>query len=107
MSDPPDQLTLRQGEEVSYPLPSLAGAGYRWEAAVDDAAVADATTRFDDPAETSSGAAAFSANELLFIRGLSVGQTRVRCRQRRRWESEEAAVGERLLAITVIPAAHP
>ena len=43
----PDVLSLRTGEETQVLMPSRAGAGYVWEATVDDEAVAEATMHFE------------------------------------------------------------
>jgi hypothetical protein len=104
MDDLPDHVTLQPGAEVTLRLPSLAGAGYRWEASVDDDAVVEATTRFDEPVGHGARDPAFAAFELLVLRGRAIGRTRVHCSQRRGWEAGSPAA-ERLISVDVVPAA--
>jgi predicted secreted protein len=101
----PGSVSLLVGEERTLQLPSLAGAGYRWEVSVVDGESAGVKTRFDEAAASPPAEAAFSPFELLVIRGRRVGRTRVRCSQRRSWESETPAVDERVLTIDVVAAA--
>jgi predicted secreted protein len=105
MSELPATVTLRVGEDVTLHLPSLAGAGYRWEATVDDESVTDAQTQFDDAVTSRTGRASFSENELLTVHGRRVGTTRVHCVQRRGWERGTAPVAEYSLTVNVVPAA--
>jgi hypothetical protein len=44
LTELPAEILLRPGEEANVLLPSHAGAGYVWEAVVDDEAVAKAPT---------------------------------------------------------------
>jgi hypothetical protein len=44
----PDEITLEPGGEQTLLLPSSAGAGYVWEASVDDEAVVEVSTRFEN-----------------------------------------------------------
>lgn len=102
----PDRVTLWPGEERRLRLPSLAGAGYRWEVTVEDAEIAEVAAGFEDAAIRLPGRAAFGAFELLTVRGRRVGRTRVCCRQRRSWESGSAAVAEHMLRIDVVAVVH-
>src|SRR5580765_1358742 len=104
MSGVPDQVTVQVGEETTLALPSLAGAGYRWEVTVDDAEVARAAVAFDAADPKASGQPAFSPFETLTIRGRRAGRTQVRCRQRRSWEQESAATAEQVLMVDVVAA---
>jgi predicted secreted protein len=98
----PDQVTLRPGAERTFRLPSLAGAGYRWEATAEDDTIVEAEARFDDAVTTTSGHAAFSAHELLTLRGRKVGTTRVRCLQRRGWEREAPPLADQSITVNVV-----
>jgi predicted secreted protein len=98
----PDELTLHLGEEETLQLPSLAGAGYVWEATVDDAAVAEASTQFQPAAEAAVGQRTFSRHELLTLRGRSVGTTDVRLVQRRTWETGVEPVAVHTLTVNVV-----
>ena len=100
----PDRVTLQPGEERTLRLPSLAGAGYRWEVSVEDAGTAEAAVRFEDASARSPGEAAFSPFEVLTIRARVVGTTQVHCRQRRSWEDGSAAAAERVVVIDVVAA---
>jgi predicted secreted protein len=82
----PDEIALEPGEETTILLPSRAGAGYVWEAAVEDEAVVEATVKFEGADDAAVGARTFSENELLTLRGCAEGTTRVRLVQRRTWE---------------------
>jgi predicted secreted protein len=99
-------LTVQLGKERRLRLPSLAGAGYRWEVSVKDAEIAEAAVTFEEVAAESPGRAAFAPFEVLTIRGRRVGATEVRCRQRRSWEDASAAADERVLTVEVVAAAR-
>jgi predicted secreted protein len=86
MTEVPDEIALEPGEETTLFLPSRAGAGYVWEAEVEDEAVADATVKFESADAAAVGARTFSENELLILRGRDEGTTRVHLVQRRTWE---------------------
>ena len=86
MTEFPDEIALEPGEETTLLLPSRAGAGYVWEAEVEDEAVAEATVKFEGADDAAVGARTFSENELLTLRGSAEGTTRVRLVQRRTWE---------------------
>jgi predicted secreted protein len=103
MAELPEHVTLRQGAEVTLRLPSLAGAGYRWQATADDDAVVEATTRFGEATGHETNEPAFAAFELLVLRGRRVGTTRVHCSQRRGWEAEAAPAAEQIVAVDVVP----
>jgi predicted secreted protein len=101
MPDLTDRVTLGVREELTLRLPSLASAGYRWQATVEDATVAEATTRLEEASDTGQGPA-FAAFELLLLRGRSIGTTRVRCAQRRPWETTAAAAAEQIVTVDVV-----
>jgi predicted secreted protein len=101
LGDLPDRLTLQRGEDKIVRLPSAAGAGYRWEATVDDESVVGAHVAFDSALTTAGGGAAFSPDELLTLRGRAIGATRVRCVQRRGWEREAQPLAEHTLLVNV------
>ena len=105
MSDLPANVTLRAGEEKTLRLPSLAGGGYRWEATAEDDTVAEARAEFDDAVRAANGRTSFSQDELLTLHGRRVGTTRVRCVQRRSWESDAPPVAEHDITVSVVPAA--
>lgn len=88
LTELPDNISLRLGEETTIFLPSRAGAGYVWEAAVDDEAIVEASTQFESADDAAVGERTFSRNELLTLRGRSAGTTSVRLVQRRTWEEE-------------------
>ena len=86
MTEVPDEIALETGEETTILLPSRAGAGYVWEAEVEDEAVVEAAVKFEGADDAAVGARTFSENELLTLRGIAEGTTRVRLVQRRTWE---------------------
>ena len=86
MTEIPDEIALETGEETTILLPSQAGAGYVWEAEVEDESVAEAAVKFEGVDDAAVGARTFSENELLTLRGIAEGTTRVRLVQRRTWE---------------------
>jgi predicted secreted protein len=98
----PDEVTLRLDDERTFRLPSLAGAGYRWEATAEDGTIVEAEARFDDAVTSTSGHAAFSAHELLTLRGRKVGTSRVRCLQRRGWERQAPPLADRSITVNVV-----
>lgn len=98
----PDEISLRPGEEATVLLPSHAGAGYVWEAKVDDEAVAEASTQFEGADDAAVGQRTFSQNELLTLRGRSAGTTCVRLVQRRTWERDVEPIGAHALKVTVV-----
>ncbi|TMK78156.1 MAG: hypothetical protein E6G45_07345 [Actinobacteria bacterium] len=101
LAELPDEVTLRPGEEETVHLPSLAGAGYVWEAVVDDEAVAEASMQFQPADEAAVGRKTFSRSELLILRGRSVGITCVRLVQRRAWERDVEPIAAHALTINV------
>jgi predicted secreted protein len=102
LTELPEDLTLHPDEEETVHLPSLAGAGYVWEANVDDEAVAEATVQFGPAEEMASGRKAFSENELLTVRGRAPGSTRVRLVQRRTWETGVEPAAAHTLTVNVV-----
>jgi predicted secreted protein len=104
MGDLPDQVTVRVGEELTLQLPSSASGGYRWHALVDDATVAEASTRFGD-ASSGHGAPTFAAYELLLLRRRSIGTKRLRCTQRRGWEAQTPSQATQSVTVHVVAAA--
>jgi hypothetical protein len=47
MGDLPERVSIPRGQEQVVRLPSSAGAGYRWQASVDDEAIVGAEVRFE------------------------------------------------------------
>ena len=100
----PDEITLALGGEQTLLLPSSAGAGYIWEAAVDDEAVVEASTKFEDAGAKSVARPKFGENELLTLRGRAEGRTAVRLVQRRTWEEGVAPIAAHALTVNVAAA---
>lgn len=100
----PDEVSLVPGEEQTLLLPSSAGAGYVWEATVDDDSVVEASTSFEDAAAKGAGRPTFGENELLTLRGLAAGRTVVRLVQRRTWEEGVAPIAAHALTVNVAAA---
>lgn len=101
LTELPDEIQLRAGEETTLFLPSRAGAGYVWEAEVDDDAVVDVSTQFESADDAAVGERTFSRNELLTLRGRSAGTTSVRLVQRRTWERDVEPIGAHTLTVNV------
>jgi predicted secreted protein len=101
LAELPNQVTLRPGEETTLRLPSSAAGCYRWETAVDDGTVVDANAAFGEPVRAPSGHAAFNPYEVLTLRALKVGTTRVHCVQRRSWENDAPPRAEHTLTVAV------
>ena len=101
LTELPDEISLRPREEMTVFLPSRAGAGYVWEADVDDEAVVEASTRFERADDAAVGQKTFSRNELLTLRGLSRGTTYVHLVQRRAWEKGVEPIAARTLTVNV------
>jgi predicted secreted protein len=94
----PEEISLQPGDEQTLLLPSNAGAGYVWEASVDDTSIVEAETRF----EGAKGASpTFGQNELLTLRGRAEGRTAVRLVQRRTWEEGVAPIAAHALTVNV------
>jgi predicted secreted protein len=100
----PDEITVALGGEQTLLLPSSAGAGYTWEAAVDDEAVVEASTRFEDAGAKGAARPKFGENELLTLRGRAEGRTAVRLVQRRTWEEGVAPIAAHALTVNVAAA---
>lgn len=100
----PDEITLVLGGEQTLHLPSSAGAGYVWEAEVDDEAVVEVSTKFEDAGAKGSGRPKFGENELLTLRGRAEGRTAVRLVQRRTWEEGVAPIAAHALTVNVAAA---
>ena len=97
----PDEISLDAGEEQTLLLPSRAGAGYVWEAEVDDEAVVEASTSFEGADDAAVGARTFSENERLTLRGRAEGRTSVQLFQRRTWEEGVKPLSAHTLAVNV------
>jgi predicted secreted protein len=106
LTELPDEISLRPGEEMTVFLPSHAGAGYVWDAAVDDEAVVEASTQFERADDAAVGQRTFSRNELLTLRGRSAGTTRVRLVQRRAWEKGVEPIAARTVTVNVVEPAE-
>ena len=105
MDDFPDKVTVAVGEEALVRLPSLAAAGYKWEATAEDPRIVEVSMRFEDaPSAGAASAPAFGAHELLVLTGRSPGRTTVRCSQRRSWEAAEPSA-EHAVTVEVVAAA--
>ena len=103
-SDLPDEITLALGGEQTLLLPSSAGAGYVWEATVDDEAVVEVSTKFEDAGAKGAARPKFGENELLTLRGRAEGRTAVRLVQRRTWEEGVAPIAAHALTVNVAEA---
>ena len=102
LTDLPEEVTLRPGVEETIQLPSLAGAGYVWEADVENEAVAEASTEFQGADEKTVAGRTFSRNELLRLRGHRAGTTQIRLVQRRPWEIGVDPVALHSLTVKVV-----
>ena len=51
----PTKLTVAVGEEALVRLPSLAAAGYKWEATAEDPQIVEASIRFEDASSAGAG----------------------------------------------------
>ena len=100
----PDEIKLAVGGEQTLLLPSSAGAGYIWEAAVDDEAVVEASTKFEDAGAKGVARPKFGENELLTLRGRAEWRTAVRLVQRRTWEEGVAPIAAHALTVNVADA---
>ena len=103
-TDLPDEITLALGGEQTLLLPSSAGAGYVWEATVDDEAVVEVSTKFEDAGAKGAARPKFGENELLTLRGRAEGRTAVRLVQRRTWEEGVAPIAAHALTVNVAAA---
>jgi predicted secreted protein len=97
----PDEISLQIGEEQSLLLPSSAQAGYVWEAATDDEAVVETSTKFEGADDAAVGARTFSENERLTLKGLAEGETSVHLVQRRTWEEGVKPIAAHTIAVNV------
>jgi predicted secreted protein len=101
LTELPDELTLRPGDEQTIHLPSLARAGYVWEAEVEDGAVAEAAVAFQPADDAAVGSRTFSRSELLTLTGRKEGTTRVYLAQRRTWEEGVEPIAAHTLTVNV------
>ena len=102
MEDVPSEVVVRVGQEVMLRLPSLAGAGYRWESQVDGDVDAVAISLSLAP-ESSGGARNISSrDEIATIRGRRPGRARVRLAPRRSWELTASASGAHEVDVAVV-----
>ena len=101
LTELPDEIALGLGEETTVFLPSRAGAGYVWEAEVEDEAIVEASVKFEGADAAAVGARTFGRNELLTLRGLAEGTTSVRLVQRRTWEEGVEPIGAHALTVNV------
>jgi predicted secreted protein len=105
MADVPEELHLRVGEQDTIRLPGLATAGYRWQAAVEDDAVASVSSRFDSGETTRAARTASSRDELVTVSGRAAGTTRLSLIQRRSWEGGGDPIARHDVVVTVVAAA--
>ena len=98
----PEEISLEPGGEQTLLLPSRAGAGYVWEASVDDESVVEVSTKFEGA--KGAGRPTFGENELLTVRGRAEGRTAVRLVQRRTWEEGVAPIAAHALTVNVAEA---
>jgi predicted secreted protein len=95
-----DVVELRVGEQHQVRLKGLGTAGYRWQAQVADASVAEVTE--EGVAELPDRRIGTSADELFAIRALAPGATTVRFEQRRPFEPADVpAADERVVEVRV------
>jgi hypothetical protein len=105
MDELPDRATVGVGAVAQFGLPSLAAAGYKWEATAEDPRIVEASIRFEDASSAGVGSPpAFGAHELLVLSGRSPGTTTVRCSQRRSWEAAEPSAAH-TVTVNVVAAA--
>jgi len=104
MDELPERATVSVGAEAQLGLPSLAAAGYRWQATADDPAIVVASIRFEDASAAAGSSPAFAAHEVLVLTGRAPGSTTVRCSQRRSWEAGEPSA-EHTVTVEVVAAA--
>ena len=102
----PNAVTLRVGEERSFRLAGLASAGYTWQATVDEQTGARASTEFAASHDSQSGGATFSRDQVLRVRGVLAGTTRVHLREQRSWERDTPPIAAHSLIVHVI-ASYP
>ena len=101
LTELPDRVSLRVGEKTTVPLPSRAGAGYVWDAVVEDETVVEASTEFERVEPAAVDKRSFSPHEILTLRGRSKGTTSVRLAQRRTWEEGVEPIGAHVLTVNV------
>jgi predicted secreted protein len=103
VEDVPGEVIVRVGEEVMLRLPSLAGAGYRWESQADGDVDAVAVSLSLAPEPAAGARITSSRDEIVTIRGRRPGKARVRLAPRRSWEPTASASGAHELDVTVVP----
>lgn len=84
----PSHVMLAVGEQHTFPLSSLAMAGYQWFGSVggdDPGAVTVELRRAAGPPSTKPG---LSVSEEAVVRGIRPGRAVVRLEQRRSWERD-------------------
>lgn len=105
LTELPSVVTLRAGTAQALDLPSLAGAGYVWSAEVEDERVAVASTQFRPATAARHGGQAFNRTELLTLRAVGAGTTRVHLAQRRTWEQGVEPAAAHTLTVNVVASA--
>lgn len=89
------RLEIAVGRTHTERLAGLGSAGYSWNCTVEGAPSIVELTR------ESAGASAGSADELLHIRAVGPGSTRIRCIQRRLWETGQTPLREEIFNVEV------
>jgi predicted secreted protein len=101
----PKRITLRVGDMNTVRLPGLGTAGYAWtHEVIENSALIEVSTGSGASPETGEAAQQImgaSVDELIYIRALRAGRSRIRLIQRRPWETDEPPATDQILEVDI------
>lgn len=93
-------IRLRVGDEHTIHLESLMPAGYEWQPELEGDNVAQVTKSTEEAADERAVGA--GPDEIVKIKAVRPGSTRIRLAQRRPWEQGAAAANEEIYELHVV-----
>ena len=108
----PKRITLRVGDMNTVRLPGAAMAGYLWthevienddliEVSTGRGALPQTTGGSPKPGDAPLLRMGASVDELIYIRALRAGRSRIRLIQRRPWETDEPPATDQILEVDI------
>jgi predicted secreted protein len=101
----PKRITLRVGDMNTVRLPGLGTAGYAWtHEVIENSALIEVSTGSGASPETGEAAQRIigaSVDELIYIRALRAGRSRIRLIQRRPWATDEPPATDQILEVDI------
>jgi predicted secreted protein len=101
----PKKITLRVGDMNTVRLPGLGTAGYAWtHEVIENSGLIEVSTGSGgspQPGEAAQKIVGASVDELIYIRALRAGRSRIRIIQRRPWETDKPPYQEHIIEVDI------